>query len=189
MEKRDIYEHLARIYLDGTSVKSGAKKKGKSRDVRQYLFFALLAIPFIVLLVSAIPYRHREISRREMSLVLSTEPLKISLPLNSAKKQIYSFDLKKLSVARYKSIAFALKKSRESDKLAVRVEFNNAYKERSEVYLYDISSKWQEYHLNLSDFGKITDWTEMESVSFILEEWNSKDGRGHLYVDNVRFLN
>ena len=45
--------------------------------------------------------------------------------------------------------------------ISLRVEFTNAFRERSEVYLRNIPHKWQTYKINLTDFKEIMDWSGM----------------------------
>ena len=75
-----------------------------------------------------------------------------------------------------------------SDTISLRVEFTSAYKEKSEVYVKNIPYRWQELTFNLSDFKNITDWSEIKDMSFTVEEWNTRENKGIVYIDNVRVL-
>jgi hypothetical protein len=187
MEKKDIYEHLAKIYLDNSAVK---KKKHKS-----YLSkYRVLIIAAVIIILGALAVAitsqvsRKKISIPEMALVLTHETVKVNFNFDPAKKDIYYLDLNKANLASYKALVFSIKKSNYSDNISLRVEFSNIYKEKSELYAKDISSKWQEYVFKLSDFKNITDWTEMSRLSFIIEEWNSQDKKGAIYLDNLRLL-
>lgn len=187
MEKKDIYEHLAKIYLDNSAVK---KQKQKADALKHRVLYIAAAAVFLVLLVAVISslFFRKKISIPEMALVLNHETVKVNYNFAPAKKDIYYLDLNKANLASYKELVFSIKKSNYSDNISLRVEFTNIYKERAELYLRDISNKWQECVFKLSDFKNITDWTEMSRLSFIIEEWNSQDKKGSIYLDNVRLL-
>lgn len=189
MDKKDIYEHLAKIYLDTSP--AVPKKKGIAVVSRKkYYFFA--AAPFVVgtfLVLLLVSFRgHPILPFASSSLLVSSETIKMSFNLDTAKKQAYDLDLKDLNLNEYKTLVFSLRNSNYNDKLAFRVEFSNAYKERAELYVNDISNKWKEYTFNLSDFKGITDWSEMTGLSFVVEEWNTRDNKGIIFIDDVRFL-
>jgi hypothetical protein len=113
---------------------------------------------------------------------------KINFHFNPAKKEIYSLNLNKLSMVRFKALGFSVKKANYFDRISLRVEFSNVYKEKSEVYFKDIPHKWETYTIKLSDFKSINDWTEMTDLVFSVEEWNAREKKGLVYLDNVRLI-
>lgn len=187
MDKKDIYEHLAKIYLDSTHVKR-KRSRSRSKDYRTPALIAASSLLVILILATTFWPRAQKLTSSETQLILNPDIAKINYQFDPVKKEMHNFDLKKLNLSKYKTLAFSLKKSNFNDIVALRVEFTNIYKERSELYLNDISNHWQEFKLNLSDFKAISDWSEMETLSFIVEEWNSKEGKGILFVDNVRVM-
>ncbi|MGA2774742.1 MAG: hypothetical protein ABSE81_01615 [Candidatus Omnitrophota bacterium] len=186
MDKKDIYEHLAKIYLDASSTK---KKKNKVYSkIFKNLFLISLVCVFGLSTVLLSNLRRPKINNSEVALILAPEALKINFNFDPAKKETLTLDLNRLNLNNYKRIAFSVKKLDISNTIALRVEFISAYKERSEVYLKNIPSKWQDYTFNLSDFKNITDWSETKNLSFTVEEWNTKENKGIVYIDNVRVL-
>jgi hypothetical protein len=183
MDKKDIYEHLAKIYLGSTSAK---KKKTRTKDFKNFIFISIAVILTILILLS-LPYKHK-LSFQETALVISPDLVKINYKFDPAKKEIHYWSLNNLNLSTYKGLGFSIKKSNYSDIVSLRVEFTNIYKEKAEVYLKDIGNKWQDYKFSLSDFKTISDWSVMENLAFIVEEWNTKENRGTIYIDNVRFL-
>jgi len=187
MDKKDIYEHLAKIYLD---VSSQRKKKSRPKQV----FFkkiTLISSIFIFTLgaVLFVNFPKRNTFNSELALILTPGPIKINFDFNPAKKEIYSLNLNKLNMSRFKSLAFAVKKANYNDTISLRAEFSSAFNEKSEAYFKHIPHKWQDYKINLSDFRGISDWTDMSSFSVSVEEWNTKEKKGVVYIDNIRLLN
>ena len=186
MDKKDIYEHLAKIYLDASS-----KRKRKSKDFPKFirnLFLVGIASVFIISVSLLASFQKNNSFNSEVQLILAPGPLKINFDFNPAKKEIFFIDLNKLNMNRYKSLGFSVRKHTNGDPLSLRVEFITAFKEKSEVYFRDIPHKWQDYKIDLSKFFGINDWSQVERLAFIVEEWNTKDKKGLVYIDNVRVI-
>jgi hypothetical protein len=185
MKKKDIYEHLANIYLDAS-----AKKKRKvykpSQIIQRILLISIIILGF-TLLFFTYANRNRNLDS-DIALVLCFDPVKINFNFDPAKKEIYSINLNKMNLSKFKTLAFSLKKGDYRDGLSLRVEFTNTFQEKSELYIKHIPHKWQDYKINLSEFKNISMWSKMLNLSFIIEEWNTKEKRGVVYLDNVRFL-
>lgn len=187
MDKKDIYEHLAKIYLDASSKK---KKKSKHHSpVFKNSFFILVTISVFSFSVFAFfALKNRERLASELALVVLPDAIKINFNFNPAKKEIYSLDLNKLNLSKYKALSFSVKKANFNDYISLRVEFVSKFKERSEVYLKDIPHKWYNYKINFSQFKKISSWNNISRLAFAVEEWNAKEKTGVVYIDNIRFL-
>lgn len=132
--------------------------------------------------------KQKPLGNSEVALVVNPELTRINFHFDPAKKEAYSIQLKNLDISRYKALAFDARRSQYNDNVALRVEFTNAFKEKSEVYFRDIPHKWMTYRLPLANFKKISDWSKMAELAFIIEEWNTKDKNGVVYIDNVRVL-
>ena len=185
MDKKEIYEHLAKIYLDASTKK---RKKIKEPARFKQLFFVSL---IVILGLSAILSRYFLENKRpdvQVALVLQNDVSKINFNFDPAKKEIYTINFNKFNLGGFNALAFALKKSNYNDSVSVKVELINTFKEKSEIYLKDIPYRWQDYKISLSDFKGISDWSEITNLSFIVEEWNTKEKHGVVYIDNLRLL-
>jgi hypothetical protein len=185
MEKKDIYEHLAKIYLDTPAV-SKKKFKEESDDYKLFIFIGI-AVVFVFSIFFLFPISRPKNMNPSTNLVLISEPLRFQYKFDPTKKEVYSFDMKKLNLTAYKNVNFSIKKSNYNDVMSIRVELNNVLNEKSEIYLKDITNQWKEYKLQFADFKSITQWSEMSGLSFIIEEWNTKQDSGVVFIDNVRF--
>lgn len=187
MDKKDIYEHLAKIYLDASS-----KRKKKSRDYPKLfknLFFASSAVIVgLGIFIFGFFLNKAPSNDSEIALVIQHDPVKINFNFNPAKKEIFSISLNNLDAIRFKTLAFQVKKINYYNNISLRVEFINAFKEKSEVYIKNIGYRWNEYRIDLADFKNISDWTRMTNLAFIVEEWNTKEKDGIVYLDNIRLL-
>lgn len=186
MDKKDIYEHLAKIYLDASS-----KKKKRNRAYPKLLNNLFIVSIFVVIgltttLFSFFPKKGSLDS--ETALILQNDPSKLNFNFDPAKKETYTINLNRLNLSRVKELAFSVRNMAPADKVTLRVEFTNGFKENSEIYLRGIPSKWQEFRIALAQFKNITDWSEMASLCFCVEEWNTSGKKGVVYIDNVRLL-
>jgi hypothetical protein len=187
MDKKAIYEHLAKIYLDASG-----KKEKKSRNYLKYK-----NIIFVALVVFTVTFTYflsnyflgnAKLKNSEIALILSPDAVKINFHFDPARKETYSLSLNKLNAARFKTLRFSAKNVDYQDAVTLRVEFTNIFKEKSEIYIKDISHKWQDYRIGLSDFKKISDWSEMTGLTFVVEEWNVRGKKGIVYLDNIRLI-
>ena len=186
MDKKDIYEHLAKIYLDASS-----KKKKKSKAQQQFFrkpFFIIGVSVFVFGIFLSFLFNRNKPLKSEIALLLASDAVKINFHFDPAKKETYSLNLNKLDLSRFKDLGFSVKKVNSNGMISLRVEFTNDFNEKSEVYFRDIPLKWQDYKIDLSKFKNIGDWSSMTQLSFIVEEWNVKEKKGIVYIDNVRLL-
>ena len=186
MDKKDIYEHLAKIYLDA-SLKKQQKSKKYPNLVKHIVFVSSV---FVVALSASITFAFLKTRPfgHEVSLVLVSDAVKINFHFDPARAEIFSLDLKKLDLSQYRALEFLVKKANYNNVIALKVEFINNFKEKSEVYFRDLPTRWQDYKIQLSDFKGISDWSEMSNLLFTIEEWNVQGKKGVVYIDNVRLI-
>jgi len=187
MEKKDIYEHLAKIYLDASSKKK-KENKAYTKVLKHPAFVSFSLIILVTGTFLSFNLLKGRPARSEVALFLSNDALKINFDFDPAKKETLSLSLNKLDLSKYKALGFSLKKENFKDNIALRVEFINSFKEKSEIYLKDIPHKWHDYKINFSEFKNIANWQEMTILAFAVEEWNAKNNKGVVYIDNVRLL-
>ncbi len=189
MNKKEIYEHLANIYLDASSKSS--KKKSKLRSNPKVIQSAIVLGLVIALgLGGAITYFqvNNRNPKGQIALFLYQDTAKINFNFDPAKKETFSLNLKQSNLSKYKTLGFTLRKTNSKDIISLRVEFINRFNEKSELYLKDISSKWTEQRLDFSRFAKINDWSQMKMLVFSVEEWNTREKSGVIYLDDIRVL-
>jgi len=198
MDKKDLYEHLANIYLDA-SAKRKSKKPRKHPDFFKHLFFASLGVIILLTgLLFSIPFRYKHIissfdnaklTRAEFALVLQPRIIKINFDFQPAKEEIYSIDLNNLDLSKFKELGFSVRKARFEDNITLIVEVSSTTNQRSKVYLNEIPSfKWMSARIRLKDFKQISDWSKAKAISFIVEEGNSNTKDGIVYIDEVRLI-
>jgi len=188
MDKKDIYEHLANIYLDASLKKK--KKSKKDNKFRNLLIsnFVVLVLVFSSFFFFGVYKKSKLKGTSQVALVLYPDVAKINFNFDPARKEIYSLKLKNLDLARYKALAFSIKKSNYKNNVSIRVEFNNSYNEKAFIYVKNIPSKWNEYVINFSEFKGISDWSDMSGLLFSVEEWNTVEKQDVVFLENIRVI-
>ncbi|MDD2689725.1 MAG: hypothetical protein PHT41_06220 [Candidatus Omnitrophica bacterium] len=187
MDKKDIYEHLAKIYLDASSKKVKKTRGGHPKLFKNILLIGIPVSIFLSISLFTLFSKSRPFNS-QITLVLLPDAAKINFNFDPAKKETYSLDLKKLNLSRFRALGFSVKKTNYQDPISLRIEFINSFKEKSEVYLKTLPPKWQDFKIALSEFKKISDWSEITNLTFTVEEWNVRQKKGVVYIDNVRLL-
>ena len=185
MNKKEIYEHLASIYLDNSR-----KRKKKARLFPRYEKFfpaSVISVLFISLVFAVSTFKKSGFTR-QVALVIQPTTIKLNFNSGATKKEVYSFDLNGIDLSKFDALLFSARKARPSDAIFLRVELSNALQETSEVYIKEIKYKWQDYKINFADFKKITDWSRVSKVAFVIEEWNVTGDKGVIYIDNVKMI-
>jgi hypothetical protein len=186
MDKKDIYEHLAKIYLDASSRKR-KKVKTYPKIVRNlWVIFIVFVFAFGFILFNN--SQKKKAYNSEIALLLLPDVAKINFHFDPARKETYTLNLNKLNLTPFRALAFSVKKADYENIISLRVEFTTPFKEKSEIYFKDIPYKWQDVKINLPEFKGISDWSEMSNLTFSIEEWNTKEKRGVVYLDNIRLL-
>ena len=186
MEKKDIYEHLAKIYLDA-SLKRKTKTKERTKLFRNLFVTSVVFIFVLGVSLGLILFQRRGLVS-QTALVLQPDAVKLNFHFDPAKKEQYSISLNNLNLKTYKTLAFSAKKINYKENIPLRIEFSNTFKEKSEFYLKNIPLKWEEFKIDLAKFKTLSSWSEMLKLDFVVEEWNVKEKKGVVYLDNIRFL-
>lgn len=187
MQRKDIYEHLAEIYLN-SSPRRHKKKPLKVTKIFPVVFVSGIFFFSALIVFSAINFRKNKSLKSTTTLILQPNIIKLKFNFDPAKKEVYAMALNKLDLMKFTTLGFSTKKESLKDSLSLRVEFTNAFKEKSALYIKDISNKWQELKIKLSEFKQISDWSDMTQLSFIIEEWNAGEKAGVVYLDNIALL-
>ncbi|MDD5130733.1 MAG: hypothetical protein PHS66_06800 [Candidatus Omnitrophica bacterium] len=191
MNKKEIYEHLANIYLDASS-KSSKKKHRFSYYPKTALGAFLIGSVMILGVGSFFAYSNRHHQNQsqsgETALFLYQGATKINFNFDPATKEMFALNLKHLDLSKYKFLGFSIRKTNPKDIISLRIEFTNRFNEKSEIYIKDIGSKWADHKISLSRFGRMEYWTQMKELAFSIEEWNAREKSGIVYLDNIRVL-
>ena len=188
-KSEDIYEHLAEVYLNSS------RNKKKNHTYPKSLFRNLFKLSIVVITCLVViivlmltTFGKKQVSKSQHILILESHTTKIDYDFNQVKKEAAVFDLKDMNLLGFKTLSFRARKSNYRDDLHMSVEFISDFGEKSQIYIKQIPTRWQDFKINLDEFKNISDWTSMNRLLFVLEEWNAQDKKGIVYFDNVYVL-
>jgi len=187
MDKKDIYEHLAKIYLDASSK---GKKSGSKHNpaLKKTLIGAALLVATAIIFLLAPAHKQALKGAQIVALVLQPETIKLNFHFDPAKKEIYTLNLNKIDLSRFQTLSFSVRKENIKDKINLRVELATKFKEKASCYIRDIPHRWQNYQLKFLEFKGIGYLGSVSSISFIVEEWNTREKNGVVYIDDITLL-
>ncbi|MBI3618385.1 MAG: hypothetical protein HY210_09305, partial [Candidatus Omnitrophica bacterium] len=92
-----------------------------------------------------------------------------------------------IDASRYKNIQFSIRSKEGANPSIVKVVIENDKNETASYYIQGIDYNWQDFRIPLHEFKQITDWTNLKTVSFVLESWNVEKKEGIILIDNICF--
>lgn len=182
--KKDIYEHLAKTFLD--------KKKSQKNNKREILiFFAFIAFcaMFYALRNTAVG---KSVFSKSLYIIQDKTPIAVEYDfsvLGIARTKALSFDLNNINLSGFNYLEMSL---RTADKTktdtVIKVQAENSLLEKDAQYLSGINSSWRKFRLPLKNFKLINEWKSVKCLTFVVEDWNVSDRKGKIYIDDVRFV-
>ncbi|OGX42902.1 MAG: hypothetical protein A3H41_01225 [Omnitrophica WOR_2 bacterium RIFCSPLOWO2_02_FULL_45_28] len=191
MEKNEVYDYLAKVYLDKQpSLTARPIEKKQPSSFRKYALFLILpiiALPLLYLFLRH-PLRQHTPKGRSLQLDLGNELIKIRYDFTASdlKKEGYAIALADLNARGFKELEFKARRCKDFGVMHLRVALENNFRENAARYV-NVDSKWRRYKIKLSDFKEITAWDNLKEISFIIEEWNVADKDDCLYIDELSF--
>ncbi len=188
MTRDEIYDHLAQVYL-------GKRKGSDIQKKRQFNAWLIINICITGLIFFSVFYgltafltQQKPAFQSNIIFPLHNGPIYMSynfidefLPIKK-----FSLDVSSTNVSKYKSISFSVRAKEEGSPGILKVVFENRFNEKSFFYVKDIDLSWKEVTIPFEAFEKITDWSHIKDVSFVLESWNVKKKKGVILIDEVR---
>lgn len=189
MNRDEIYDHLAQVYLG---------KRSKAEEQKKKQFHAWLTINIVitvVILASAFygltAFLNQKVSSFEKSILfaLHNGPSRMEYDFEDPFPPTKSFSLSipRMDVTKYSRINFAIRAKEEGSPGIVKIILKNQKDETAYRYIQGIDLKWKEYSIPLEEFKQITDWTNLTEVTFILESWNVDKPKGMILIGDVSF--
>jgi len=193
MNKKDIYEHLAAVYLN-TPKKSRSRRKDHIHFGSVSKVFFKLGVFFttitLVVAFSIIYAQNQQANNTGPVVILGSEINRLGLDsFSSQQKEIARFDLRNINFAKYNALGFSIRKSNYKDKVLVRIELSDAYGRHSKFFIDQLPTySWSDLKIKVNNFRGSYNRAKAYSLVFIVDDWNSKEDKGALYIDNIRLL-
>lgn len=190
MTRDEIYDHLAQVYL--------GKREGSENTTKKNKFNAWLLINILitVIIFSSAFYgltaffTHNDSYLQEhviYSLYRGAVTMDYRFADDTPPVKSFSIATPGLDASDFGSLKFSIRAKEEGTPGIVKVSVKNQLGEEASFYVQGINYKWQDYEIPFYEFSKITDWTSLTDVSFVLEAWNVDKRKGLILIDNIEF--
>ncbi len=189
MNRDDIYDHLAQVYL-GKRTKAQAKKK------KEFNAWLVINVFITVIILTSAFYGFTAFLKRqspflESKIIFSLHNGSVQLQYNfhdsvSPVKE-FSLTTPHMDPTKYKKLHFSIRAKAEGSPGMVKVIFKNQKNETASYYVTGIGMSWKDYDIPLQELRHITDWKNLEEISFVLESWNVEQQRGSILIDDISF--
>lgn len=193
MEKKEIYDYLAKIYLDDNK---RAPKEKKGNSFKKYRLFLITAIivsfgALFYYFILRHPVESHKAKIRSLYLATGNELIKIKYNFSgdsTLRKESYTITSLGLDVQNFHELKFIARRLKNEGSLNFKIEIENSLKEAAFCYITNLSNKWKEFTIMLrDDFKEISRWDNIKRISFVAEEWNIENKDDSIYIDEIRF--
>ena len=189
MEKNEVYDYLAKVYLD----KQPPAKSKKEAPNKKYLWLFLILSTIVLaatVIYKAHPRKFFKVNTYSLSLSTGNELIKIKYNFDNSttKKEGYTITLSHLNADNFEALEFQGRALSKKNLPKLRVELENDIKETASYYLKALDNKWKNFRIALEDFKGITQWNSLKRISFIVEEWNVENKNDSIYIDEIRLV-
>ena len=190
MKGNDVYEHLAKVYLDEYS---NRKKRYVSKPFRDFVKFGMvIVIAFVIVISISLFWQNSPSQSKEETIIIEPQINRIKIGnFNQSTKGIVTYNLieKDIDFFDYKTLTFLARKSNYKDKILMRIELVDNRGNQSIVYVDGLPTyTWKEFQIKLGEFKEINTRSDISLLAFVIEDWKTKRENAALYIDNVRLL-
>ena len=190
MNRNEIYDHLAQVYL-------GKKKKAVKTEKAQKKYFSawlIINILITVLVFASTFYgltafwQHQDLTS---NIVYSLHKGSIRISYNfknsSLPEKTFAMDLPQVNASKYGSLNFSVRAKEEGNPGILKIILSNRLNEQSYYYVQNVDYKWKEISIPFAEFKNISDWTNVKDLAVVLESWNVDNPKGMILIDDLRF--
>ncbi len=189
MTRTEIYDHLAQVYL-------GKRNKAKEEKKKEFNVWLVINIFITVVIFASTFYgltafltQNRADLKNHILYSLHSGSVRLEYNFHEDFPPTKSFSLTvpAIDVRKYGTLQFAMRGKEGGAPGIIKVVLHNQRNETASYYVQGVGAKWKDFHIPLSEFPQITDWTSLTDLSFILESWNMDKKKGTVLIDNIFF--
>ena len=184
--KKDVYEHLAKTFLD--------KKKKKNFSKRK-IWIAIVPVVFVLfiaLLISRNLIVEKKFFSKSLYVIVDRTPVVLDYNfsgLGASKKKALSFDLDNVDLSEYSTLELSIRTGiwSKTDS-TIKIQIENTLLERDIEYILGVNKNWRKFRVPLESFELIKDWSSIKNITFVVEDWNVSCKEDKILIDDVRFI-
>jgi len=190
--KKEISDHIASTFFE--KKKKPPRKKDRKSLSKRILLFLLTALFILaaIKVVATTRFTGLHVVRR-LGLIKHDGPFRLNynfLNRATSKIEVLTIDMPEIDLREYKAIRFSLRmmdNDNQKDGI-VKVSLTNRRKETSSLYIQNIGPSWKVIEIPRENFHALNDWSQLNQLSFTVEEWNLRRKEGVLLIDGVEFV-
>jgi hypothetical protein len=191
MNRDEIYDHLAKVYLGKkNSIQETKKKKINSAWLAMNIVITLLILASSFYGFTAFLNRQQIDLKNKVVFSLNNNPIRIVYDLEYPYPPVKSFSLSipTKDISKFSKLNVSVRGMDAGYPGVVKLILTNQKNEKATYFLQDIGVDWQHISIPLEKF-RMTDFTTVTDLSFVLESWNVQSKKGTMLVDDISFSN
>ena len=191
MNRDEIYDHLAQVYLGKkNSVQETKKKKLNAAWLMTNIMITLVILASSFYGLTAFLKRQEVDFKNKIVYSLNNNPIHIAYDLDYPYPPIKTFSLMIPSkdVSKFSKVNISIRGMDQGYPGVVKMVLSNQKNEKATYFIQDVGLGWQKVSIPLSKFN-LTDFTSITDLSFVLESWNVRSKKGTVLLDEVSFSN
>lgn len=191
MNRDEIYDHLAKVYLGKkNSVQETKKKKINSAWLAMNIFITLLILASSFYGLTAFLNRQQLDFKNRIVYSLNNNPIRIAYDLGYPYPPVktFSLDVPSKDISKFHKLNISIRGMEAGYPGVVKLTLSNQKNEKSTYFLQDIGLEWEHLSIPL-DKMRLTDMTNVTELSFVLESWNVQNKKGIVLIDEISFSN
>ena len=191
MNRDDIYDHLAKVYL-GKRERIEPKKPEPRPSA-----WLLINVVITVFVLTSVVYgltafltQRKDALKSRVIYALNNSPIRLSFAVGGDYPQVkdLTIGMPRVDVSKFSRMNLSLKGQDGGNPGMLKVVLTNDKAERASYYLQGIKARWQDYSIPFDELD-LTDWKNLKEISFVIEAWNAEKQAGAVYIDNISFSN
>ncbi|MBF0123309.1 MAG: hypothetical protein HQL21_07915 [Candidatus Omnitrophica bacterium] len=192
MTRDEIYDHLAKVYLDKRETVE--KVVAKKAPPVSWLVINIVITGFILASVfwglTAFLTQRDDLLKSRIIYTLNNSPIRLSYDVGSGLPQVKQLviALSPVDAQKYHRINLSVRGADNGNPGILKIILTNAREEKAAYYLQGIKQRWQDYSISFDQMN-LTDWKTLRDISFVIEGWNATKPSGTVFIDNISFSN
>lgn len=192
MNRDEIYDHLAQVYLGKREVVQ--KAKPPRMRPQAWLVLNVVITGFILASViwglTAFLTQSDDFLKSRVIYKLNNSPIHLTYNVGDNFPQVKELvlDLPDVDASKYRYVHLSIRGEEQGHPGMLKIVLMNERNEKAEYYLQGVKSKWQDYVVSFEDLN-LTDWKSLKDIAFVVESWNAVNHKGAVFIDNISFSN
>ncbi len=190
MNRDEIYDHLAQVYLGKRERVGPVRAKPMAR------VWLIINVVITVFILTSVVYgltafltQRRDAFKDRVIYALNNAPIRLTYSVGDGYPQVKNLTIAvpETDASKYRKLNLSLR-AINGNPGTLKVVLRNARQEEASYYLQGVRNRWQDYSISFDEMD-VTDFRSVKDLSFVIEAWNARDPSGSVLIDNISFSN